>query len=58
MERFLSTIGRRKFLEPLYSQMMQTPEGQEMAKRLYAKYKLNYHPLAQESLNKIVLGIE
>jgi len=55
MERFLSTVGRRKFLEPLYSEMMVAPNGEEMAKRLYARYRQNYHPLAQESLDKIVL---
>lgn len=57
MEQFLSTVGRRKFLEPLYVQMMKTPAGQEMAKRLYTKYKQNYHPLAQESLDRIVLKL-
>ena len=55
MESFLSTVGRRKFLEPLYSEMMKTPRGTEIAKVLYAKYRKNYHPLAQESLDKIVL---
>lgn len=55
MERFLSTIGRRKFLEPLYSEMMLAPGGEEMAQRLYRRYKNNYHPLAQESLDEIVL---
>jgi len=54
MEKFLSSVGRRKFLEPLYTEMMKTPSGKEMAKRLYAKYKMNYHPLAQASLEKIV----
>ncbi|GAA4461791.1 M1 family metallopeptidase [Nemorincola caseinilytica] len=57
MERFLSTVGRRKFLEPLYIQMMKTPEGQEMARKLYTRYKENYHPLAQESLDRIVLKL-
>ena len=55
MEKFLSTIGRRKFLEPLYSEMMRKPATEEMAKRIYYKYRLNYHPLAQESLDRIVL---
>jgi hypothetical protein len=57
MERFLSTIGRRKFLEPLYTEMMRAPNGEEMAKRIYSRYKHNYHPLAQESLDEIVLKI-
>lgn len=55
MENFLSTVGRRKFLEPLYGEMMRTQKGTEMAKQLYAKYRKNYHPLAQESLDKIIL---
>jgi leukotriene-A4 hydrolase len=54
MERFLSSVGRRKFLEPLYTEMMKTDKGKDMAKKLYAKYRGNYHPLAQESLDKIV----
>jgi leukotriene-A4 hydrolase len=54
MEQFLSSVGRRKFLEPLYGEMMKTGKV-EMAKRLYSKYRLNYHPLAQESLDKLVL---
>jgi leukotriene-A4 hydrolase len=53
MENFLSTIGREKFLQPLYGEMMKTGK-QEMAKSLYAKYRMNYHPLAQASIDKIV----
>ena len=56
MDQFLSSVGRRKFLEPLYKEMMKTPHGAEMAKRLYGKYRTNYHPLAQESLDKIILN--
>ena len=55
MERFLEHVGRQKFLEPLYGEMMKTPKGTEMAKALYSKYRKNYHPLAQKSLDKIVL---
>jgi leukotriene-A4 hydrolase len=55
MDNFLSSVGRRKFLEPLYGEMMKTPKGAEMAHEIYGKYRGNYHPLAQESLDKIVL---
>ncbi|AWO02100.1 aminopeptidase [Chitinophaga alhagiae] len=54
MEKFLSEVGRRKFLTPLYTEMMKTPKGQEMARRIFNQYKRNYHPLAQESLGKLV----
>ena len=53
MEKFLSSVGRRKFLEPLYAVMMKTKQ-EDMAHKLYAKYKNNYHPLAQESLDRIL----
>ncbi len=55
MDAFLSSVGRRKFLEPLYKEMMKTKGGEEMAKGYYNKYRGNYHPLAQESLDRIVL---
>lgn len=55
IEQFLSSVGRRKFLEPLYKEMMKSPRNAEMAVRLYSKYRKNYHPLAQESLDRIVL---
>ena len=54
MELFLSSVGRRKFLEPVYSEMIQSSAGRTMAHRLYAQNKMNYHPLAQESLEKLL----
>ena len=53
MEKFLSSVGRRKFLEPLYEEMMSTGK-QDMAKHIYEKYKMNYHPLAQSTLDKFI----
>ncbi len=54
MDNFLSSVGRRKFLEPLYREMMKTPDGAAMARGIYAKYRKNYHPLAQEMIDRIV----
>lgn len=54
MEGFLSQVGRRKFLTPLYSEMMKSPETAAMAKSIYGKYRGNYHPLAQETLDKVI----
>ncbi len=55
MQDFLSRVGRRKFIEPLYSEMMNTGK-QEMAKDIYGRYRGNYHPLAQTTLDEIVSG--
>ncbi len=53
MDAFLSRVGRQKFLQPLYGELMS--KGQpEMAKRIYDKYRENYHPLTQAKLDKIV----
>jgi len=54
MEKFLSQVGRRKFLQPLYEEMMTTGK-QEMAGEIYKKYRMNYHPLAQTTLDELVL---
>jgi len=54
MKEFLYVTGRQKFLEPLYIEMMKTPDGAAMAKEIYAKARPNYHPLAQKTIDEIV----
>lgn len=54
MTAFLNVTGREKFLTPLYKEMMKTPAGQEMAKRIYANARPNYHPLSQSIIDRIV----
>jgi hypothetical protein len=53
MESFLSRVGRQKFLEPVYEEMMKTGQ-QDMAQRIYGKYRKNYHPLTQARLDKML----
>lgn len=55
MEAFLVNVGRRKFLTPLYEKMIATGK-QEMAKDIYQKARANYHPLAQGTLDNVILG--
>lgn len=55
IDKFLSAVGRRKFLEPLYEEMVQTNQAQ-MAKSIYGKYRMNYHPLTQMTLDKLING--
>lgn len=53
MERFLSVTGRQKFILPLYEELKS--DGQlPRAQALYAKYRANYHPLAQGKLDKML----
>ncbi len=54
MEQFLIEVGRRKFLTPLYKEMMETGKA-DMAKAIYEKSRANYHPLAQTTLDELIL---
>jgi aminopeptidase N len=54
MEQFLATVGRRKYLKPLYTELMKTPEGQQRARRIYGGARPGYHPIAQTTLDAIL----
>jgi hypothetical protein len=54
IESFLINTGRRKFLTPLYEEMVKTDEGKIMAKKIYAQARPNYHFVAVNTLDPIV----
>jgi hypothetical protein len=54
LEKFLVTVGRRKFLMPLYKEMAKTSEGKEWAKRIYLKARPNYHSVAYHSIDEVL----
>lgn len=54
LERFLTTVGRRKFLQPLYKELAQTPAGTEMALRIYEKARAGYHSISQGTVDEIL----
>jgi leukotriene-A4 hydrolase len=54
LEQYLTTIGRRKLIEPLYTDLMKTPAGSAFAKRVYAKAKPGYHPETVRAIEGIV----
>lgn len=54
LEEFLTTIGRRKFLMPLYGALVRTPEGKKKAAAIYRKARPFYHPIAAESLDRLL----
>jgi hypothetical protein len=54
LEEFLVEVGRRKFLKPLYEEMVKTPEGRARAAAIYAKARAGYHPIAVATVDSIV----
>ncbi len=57
LENFLTSIGRRKFLMPLYGELNKTPDGAKKANRIFAKARPFYHPISADSVAKL-LGVE
>lgn len=54
LERFLLTVGRRKYLQPLYTELAKTPAGAETALRIYGRARPGYHPITQAAIDKIL----
>ena len=51
LERFLSSQGRRKFLQPLYAELATTPKGKQIAMKIYANARSSYHPISVQSID-------
>ena len=54
LERFLTTQGRRKFLRPLYDDLMKTTWGPVVARRVYREARPTYHAVSVATLDTIV----
>jgi hypothetical protein len=54
LERFLTSMGRRKFLKPLYTALAQSPEGMEMALRIYRQARPGYHSVSRGTVDEIL----
>ncbi len=54
LEEFLMTIGRRKFIKPLYEELAKTPEGKERALAIYRRARPTYHPIAVTSIDEVL----
>jgi leukotriene-A4 hydrolase len=54
IESFLINTGRRKFLSPLYNELIKTPEGKQRAKAIYDKARPNYHFVATNTFDKLL----
>jgi aminopeptidase N len=54
LEQFLTSQGRRKFLKPLYEDLMATRWGQVEARRIYSQARSLYHAVSTSTLDTIV----
>ncbi|MAB78298.1 MAG: aminopeptidase [Planctomycetes bacterium] len=55
LEEFLMTVGRRKFLQPLYEELVKSDTGLRQARAIYAKARSRYHAVSTGTIDNIVL---
>ena len=57
LESFLTSLGRGKFVKPLYTTLYADPQwGRPIAQRVFAKAQRFYHPLVGNAVAKIMSG--
>lgn len=54
IEKFLIQVGRRKYLMPLYKELVKTPEGKVWAGKIYKEARPNYHSVAYGSIDALL----
>ncbi|MCB0269667.1 MAG: M1 family metallopeptidase, partial [Calditrichaeota bacterium] len=54
LDDYLSQIGRRKLVLPLYTALAKTPEGLERARKIYATARAGYHPVTYATIDQIL----
>jgi leukotriene-A4 hydrolase len=54
VESFLTTIGRRIYVKPLYEALLKTPDGRERAKAIYVKARPGYHSITTTTLDEMM----
>ncbi len=54
LEEFLTSIGRRYLLRPVYMKLAETPEGMEFARGVYAKARPGYHAITQQGIDIVL----
>lgn len=54
LENFLMTVGRRKFIAPLYAKMAKDEQMKKMAGEIYKKARGNYHYVSVATIDEIL----
>ena len=56
MAAYMTRIGRRYLVVPLYEALAKTSDGRAFARGVYAKAKAGYHPMTRASIEKALKG--
>lgn len=56
IEAFLGHVGRMKLITPIYRALVATKAGKVQADAIYKKVRSGYHPIAQQTVERILKG--
>jgi leukotriene-A4 hydrolase len=54
IEKYLMSVGRRKFLQPIYKKMASTADGLKRAKSIFAMAQNRYHFVSRNTISEIL----
>lgn len=54
MEKYLCSVGRRKFVQPLYEKLLANPKTKAMANEIYKKARPGYHSVARATIDQLM----
>jgi len=54
LRKFLNEVGRRKFLKPLYQDLVATSWGDALAREIYADARSGYHSVSYRTIDQIL----
>ncbi|MSP61338.1 MAG: M1 family peptidase [Myxococcales bacterium] len=54
IEEVLASVGRMKYLKPLYTALAKAPSTRDLARRCFARCRDGYHPIAQQVIEAVL----
>lgn len=54
LENFLTSVGRRKFVKPLFAALLKTPGGKQKALAIYSKARPGYHSVTSSTIDEML----
>lgn len=54
MEIYLKSVGRRKFLKPIYEELSASEQGMETGRRIYREAEASYHAVSRNTIREIL----
>jgi leukotriene-A4 hydrolase len=54
IEKFLTSVGRLKYIKPIYEEMAKIPEERLRAAKIFEEAKSFYHPIARTAIEQIL----